>query len=463
MLCHRCGSDVESGATTCGNCGAPVKAGRRTFNRTITSFRGLEQQRQATADGLPARPGELLGGRFALDALIGRGPLGVVFTARDRDNQLDVALKIIDPALLPDDAARDNALTVLERARRLAHDGIVRVYAVGRDDDRLYVASERLEAGLTLAKVLGLRRDKKQRFTVAEAAPIIEQITTALLHAHRHLPHGGLKPENIQLLPTALKLTDFGLAAALPGERYAAAHLTAGELDRIAPELRDGQPPTARADIFGLGAILYEMLAGRAYTADAPSLAAAIGRLDDAPHPMDAIIRRATAADPAQRYENVEAFADAFTTAVDTAPAPGDDDVTRRVAVEDAAPRLAAGAALDEGVTAPNRVRPASERDARGADALDEVVTAPNRVRSASERGRDAAVAAVPELDERGEDTGDGRRGRATDDGSSGPGRGPPRRRPRPRRAPRPPPARRRGPRLRPPSRRRATRSRPPA
>lgn len=366
MLCHRCGSEVQDGAKTCDNCGAAL--GRRSFSRTLTAFRALEERSKSADDDLPARPGDLIGQRFVLDDVIGRGPLGAVFAARDRTNPVDVAVRIIDPTLLTTQSDIDHALTVLERARRLAHDNIVRVYEVGRDLDRLYIVSERLE-GLTLAKVLDLRRDKHQPFGVAEATPIVERITTALLHAHRHLPHGDLSPENVQLLPTALKLTDFGLAAAIPGDRFVAAHRATDQLGRLAPELRDGEPPTARADIYGLGALVYALLAGRPHAPGAPTIAAALGRIEDGPHPLDRLVARATAIDPADRYENVEAFADAFATAIDTAPPPGDHEATRRVSAS-AARRPGTDDAAEVADDAPTReALPASDEPARAPSA----------------------------------------------------------------------------------------------
>src|SRR5438477_12523500 len=100
----------------------------------------------------------------------------------------------------------------LHKAQRLAHPNIARIYEAGDDNGRPFVAAQYLE-GLTLRRIMDLRRQKGQKFTLQEVEPIVAQIAAALDAAGAH---GNLKPDNVIVLPDLLKLTDFGLAPSLP-------------------------------------------------------------------------------------------------------------------------------------------------------------------------------------------------------------------------------------------------------
>ncbi|MCA9542284.1 MAG: protein kinase, partial [Myxococcales bacterium] len=329
MLCNRCGSEVEAGAAECGNCGARL-AGRKRSPRTLNTLRALEQRRQQaqSLDGSAEGLVDGIGDRFTTREIIGRGPTGVVYRAQDRHNDLTIALKVLHGELVADP---DTTARALARSARLAHPNIVRLYDVGAEGGRVHLAMELLE-GLTLRKVLELRREKRQRFGLAEVEPIVSQVVMALAHAHRHLAHGLLKPENIIILPDALKVTDFGLADALPREALVEAQRAAGVGAYLAPEFIKGAPVTPAVDLFALGALLYEMLTGRPYAPGAPTVAEATGLLSAGAAAIDAVIARATHADPTVRFADVERFSEALSGAVDVEGGlPDDDEATRRV------------------------------------------------------------------------------------------------------------------------------------
>lgn len=325
---------MAPGASRCDNCGAAPPGARRRFRPTLTGLE-LPDLAEVRAAAVGLEPGAVVHEQFVLVAPLGEAPGGWLFAARDRGSDVALTLRFVEPAYLPDEAARAHALAELERARRLSHDNIVRTYAVGRHGERLFVAAERLE-GLTLRKVIDLRREKKQRFTLGEIRPIFEQIRDALMHAHRHLPHGGLDAASVHILPAALKVDGFGMAAALPGGAFVRARRAAGREAGLAPEVRRGEPPTPQSDVFGLGALVYEMLTGRPLADDAPPPTVALGMATDGEHPLDALIARATAPDPAARFPDLVAFAEAFAEAlaahVDGPPLAADEEeLTRRV------------------------------------------------------------------------------------------------------------------------------------
>lgn len=324
MLCHRCGTEL-AGAATCANCGAA--AARRRFRPTLTAARAPDPMvLRAAALGL--EKGEVVGEQFTLGDPTGEAPGGWLFDARGPGG-LRLVVRFVGP--LADAAARAQALETLEVARRLSHENIARCYAVGAHRDWLFIARERLE-GLTLAKIIELRREKKQRFSIAELLPIFEPLRDALMHAHRHLPHGALDPAVIHILPAALKVADFGLAAALPGERFAGWHAAAARARTLAPEVLEGQAPTARSDVYGLGAIVYQMLTGQAFTPGAPPPSVVLGIIGG--HPIDGIVHRATAPSPADRWPDVATLAEALSEQADGPPLLADDgERTRKVAV----------------------------------------------------------------------------------------------------------------------------------
>ncbi|MCA9558615.1 MAG: protein kinase, partial [Myxococcales bacterium] len=320
MICFRCGSDVADGSPQCPNCGQRFAGARKTFTATTTSFRALEKRRlraAKAAETLPFAIGDVVRGRYEVRDLIGRGPLGVVYRAHDQEIEVDVALKVIDAALLPDEDAAEGFVRTVRKVRKLSQQNIVRLYEEDVDGEHRFYTMQLLE-GLTLRKVIGLRQEKEQRFTVLEIEPIFNQLTMALGHAHRHTVHGDLKPENVIILPDVLKLTDFTAHEALPQAAFVEAQQKAGKGHYLAPEMVAGEAVDARADIFSLGAILYELLTGRPFAADAPPVSAVLEQPAEAEAGgIDAVVVQATAADPADRFPSIEAFSEALGTYID--------------------------------------------------------------------------------------------------------------------------------------------------
>ncbi len=348
LICFRCGSDVPEAAPQCPNCGQRFAGARRTFTTTTTSFRALEKRRlraAKVAETLPFAIGDVVRSRYEVRDLVGRGPLGVVYRVHDQEIEVDVALKVFDASLIDSDESREAFRRTIRKVRKLSQQNIVRIYDEDQDGDRLFYTMQLLE-GLTLRKVIGLRQEKGSRFTAREIEPILGQICMALSHAHRHTAHGDLKPENVLILPDVLKLTDFGMFEAVPRDRFVAAQEDAGTARYLAPELRDEGPIDARADVFSLGALFYELLTGKPFAEGAPPPSVVLEMPEEAgADGVDGIVARATATRPEDRYESAEAFSEALSTYVDAqelgsvdvsmvgAPSLLPEDVTRKVKV----------------------------------------------------------------------------------------------------------------------------------
>jgi serine/threonine protein kinase len=198
--------------------------------------------------------------RYSVLHELGRGAMGAVYAARDRETGAVVALKRLDPAVLSKSDANfaSRFLKHARSARLLQHRNIARIHDAGEVGGTVYVAMEMLE-GQSLRRIL-----EAGPVPIARAIQIAHDIACGLAHAHLEgVVHGAIKPSNVIVLRSGVvKITDFGIgqleqAAQLSGAR-------AGCLSYMSPEQLRGGPVDHRCDIFSLGALFYEMLTHRA-------------------------------------------------------------------------------------------------------------------------------------------------------------------------------------------------------
>jgi serine/threonine protein kinase len=299
MLCFRCGSPVSDGAAFCDNCGQDLSSSASPDTEKFAELQkklrqtGREWSRSATYD-----VGEVVAERYEIRDVVGSGALGMVFKAFDQELEVEVALKVISSEFLPDDEARNHFLLGLQRARDLVHDNVVRCFDVDRDGNRCFYVMQFLK-GLTLRKIMDLRRSKGQRFSVEEVEPIYTQLCVALNDTWEIMVHGGLKPDNIVILPDLLKLTDFGLPEVLPRAAYLAAQRVTGEACRyLAPEVLAKQEYDHRSDIYSVGVLVVELLTGQPYPGEPVAVHEHMNGLTPA---VDDVLRRAVSQDPEER------------------------------------------------------------------------------------------------------------------------------------------------------------------
>ena len=203
-------------------------------------------------------PGTLLGGRYRIIALLGRGGMGEVYRATDLTLGQSVALKF-----LPEEAARDQRL--LERfhgevrvARQVSHPNVCRVYDIGEVDGTPFISMEYID-GEDLSSLL----TRIGRLPADKALETARKICAGLAAAHdRGIIHRDLKPQNIMMNKRGeVIIMDFGLAA-LAGQ-LTAADVRSGTPAYMAPEQLKGAEVTARSDIYALGLVLYELFTGK--------------------------------------------------------------------------------------------------------------------------------------------------------------------------------------------------------
>lgn len=261
---------------------------------------------------------------------MGRGAMSLVWEAVDTRVGRRVAIKtMVVPGTLE---ARARALWAARMERearavaRLSHPNIVTTYEVGREDGHPYLVMEFL-TGQTLRQRL-----HAGPLPPDEAARVLDQAAAALDAVHAAgVVHRDIKPTNFMLLPDGtVKLMDFGIARQSDDTLVTQADMMVGSPSYMAPEHINGDPVGPAGDVWSLGVILYEMLAGRVpfsgariatvleqiTTADPPPL-------PGMPPPVQAVLRRALAKDPARRFPSPGALAAAFRAALsDPAAAP---------------------------------------------------------------------------------------------------------------------------------------------
>ncbi len=204
--------------------------------------------------------GRLIDGRYVVDSIIGQGGMGVVLKARHKFTSAEVALKMLQPDLQMNEEAKERFLREAQTPTTIGHAGIVQVHDAGvTPDGELYIAMELL-TGRTL------RQAMYPTLPPQVARRILLELLDALGAAHaRGIIHRDLKPENVFLSgPTnTVKLLDFGIAKMVQAGRTAAGMML-GTLSYMAPEqLSDASTVDARADLWAVGVMVYEMLTGK--------------------------------------------------------------------------------------------------------------------------------------------------------------------------------------------------------
>ncbi|HEY5293705.1 MAG TPA: protein kinase [Burkholderiales bacterium] len=284
-------------------------------------------------------------GRYRIVGELGRGAMGTVYRAHDPLIDRDVAIKTLHPDLPEDVIAelRERFLREAKSAGRLNHPNIVTIFDVGEQDGVAYMAMELLE-GRSLQQILA----ESPRLPFQTVADLVAQIADALDRAQQlGIVHRDVKPANIVVSASGhAKLTDFGVAY-VPASTMTQTGTMIGSPRYMSPEQVLGLPVDPRSDIFSLGVVLYEMLAGCApfVRAGDSTIFPLINRIAAEPHPpvtqldasihaaFEVILSKALAKKPEDRYQRAGEMANDLrklrglepSSAV---PAPADDEKT---------------------------------------------------------------------------------------------------------------------------------------
>ena len=293
--------------------------------------------------------GDLIAARYEVRGIVGSGGAGVVYWASDRELDTEVAVKVINQKLVPTVEDRRLLLHHQRLAQALDHTYCIRVYDAGLHQERPYVTMPFIR-GLSLRRIIDVRRESGRVFTAREIEPIFSQLCQALDYAHPTMTHGNLKPDNVLVLPEILKVTDFGLLNGLPRKPFLALQRSRGDNIRyLAPEVRREETHLDRTvDVYGLGVILAEMLTGQVYDDSAAPLGARSG-LSPA---LAEVIGTCVQPSPVARFTSAGAMYRAFVTALSANAQANDDDAVPRAEPIEPAETPTQRIDIDEGVFA---------------------------------------------------------------------------------------------------------------
>jgi eukaryotic-like serine/threonine-protein kinase len=255
----------------------------------------------------------LAAGRYRIERTLGNGGMAVVYLARDEELHRQVAIKVLAEHLAGDDNFRARFLQESKLAGRLSHPNVVQIYDAGETEGSPYIVMEYVP-GDTVAQ--------RGKLSQAEAVPLALQACAGLQHAHSAgLIHRDVKPANLLVREDdVLKVADFGIARAAELTRLTEHGTVLGTAAYLSPEQAAGEEVTTATDIYSLGAVVYELLTGRApYEFESLAELAAqqtggvITPLRDlepsVPEPIEAAVMHALAREPRFRPPSAADFA----------------------------------------------------------------------------------------------------------------------------------------------------------
>jgi serine/threonine-protein kinase len=260
--------------------------------------------------------------RYEIRQRIGRGDTADVFLARDVLLERYVVVKVFLDEVAMDPNLVDHVRHQAQAAANLVHPNIVTVYDWGAYANTYFIAMEYVQ-GRSLADIL----HANHRVNSKDVVEIVYEVASALDAAHRvGIVHGGIKPANVLISASGqVKVADFGIAssvmAAAAESNVTPTEAVIGTATYLSPEQTQGAPPDPLSDLYSLGVMMYEMVAGRLpFTAESPIEVAyqqvhdrptpLSGLVADLPQSFEAIVDRLLAKDPAQRYPNASSLGD---------------------------------------------------------------------------------------------------------------------------------------------------------
>ncbi|HYL78734.1 MAG TPA: serine/threonine-protein kinase [Bryobacteraceae bacterium] len=346
MRCAACRAEIAKPGRFCPECAAPLAAdGHATKTIAIRQKRPSSSSDSGEDGRFP--PGTLLGERYRIVAIIGRGGMGEVYRASDLKLNQPVALKFLPAAVAAKPGLLERFHGEVRIARQVSHPNVCRVYDIGEAEGSAFISMEYVDGedlGSLLRRIGRLPHDK--------AVEIARKLCAGLAAAHaKGVLHRDLKPANIMIDGRGqVLIMDFGLAAL--ADRVAGAEVRNGTPAYMAPEQLAGKEVSERSDIYALGLVLYEVFTGqRAFkttdgkTADRSAIPSTASIVRDVDPLIERAIARCLEPEPAKRPQSALAVARIL---------PGGDPLAEALAAGDTpSPELVANSGSTEGLRVP--------------------------------------------------------------------------------------------------------------
>ncbi len=248
--CPYCDEEISVNAIKCKHCGSML----------VTPPTGPYDTLDLPLAGTPTAADRIFSGRYKIVKELGRGGMGVVYLAHDEELDMEVAVKFLPIELADDPRALEQLRSEAKLSMTLSHDNIMRLHNLDTSGQLKFIVMEYING----PSLLDMLREK-ERLSLEEALPIIRAICDGLEYAHsKRIVHRDLKPANVMLTADgSVKVTDFGIARQMRESMSKLSQKTiSGTPAYMAPEHLMGEHLTVRSDVYSLGAVAYELLAG---------------------------------------------------------------------------------------------------------------------------------------------------------------------------------------------------------
>lgn len=303
--CPQCGTNNPSDSKYCKECATSLISPEEI---SVSYTKTLETPKEA----LPR--GTTFANRYEIIEVLGKGGMGKVYKALDKEINEEVAIKFLKPEIAEDKSIIERFRNELKLARRIAHKNVCKMYHLAKEEKTPYITMEYV-SGVSLKDFI----QKKGRLPEDEAIDIAQQICRGLSEAHElGVVHRDLKPQNIMIdTKGSVKIMDFGIARSLMAKGVTQTGMIIGTPDYMSPEQAEGMEVDQRSDVYSLGVILYEMVTGEVpFKGDSALSVAVKHKTERAPDPrelndqvtesLSAVILKCMEKEREKRYQSAE-------------------------------------------------------------------------------------------------------------------------------------------------------------